>query len=677
MRFELSGSLIQPEPLVLTFHADQDLTISDYIDQGYTHFDAICVGAGGGKGGGLDNHDVGTIRSYGGRGGGGGFHRVRGLLSALLDPCKIRVGRQGFPGGEEGGPYAYMHEVLAAEPSLYWRLGEEVGSEKVEDISGDHYWGSVGSDITLGQTGALAYDPGAKAAGFIESANSYVRADDYEPFMPANRVENGDLSNGTTSWYQPTGVTRTVVTDDAKIGTHSLQVAVTPAAGNNAGVNNTTTIWCQCDPSKKFTVSYWVKARPGYGGMHVRTQLNVFNTGDTYLGSYSGVITAISETEWTKITETYTIAYAGAVKFNTWLNMTENAGTFTWLISGLRIEVGQVAHDFYENAARTFMGWAYRTSQADYDCLFMGKYNSLMISQGSGVIYFTPDWAHGDPVWDPAWPGLNQWVHWAITVNDLTRAWELFINGVSMGVKTAGASIRWSENGLFALGPTTEQTGGSPFPGKMQDVAIFEKILTGAEIAAIYASRLDEFCTASTDGGDGGYSSFNETTCRASGGQGGKRVQANSFTVSSEANGGDGGIGDRIIAGGGGTGGTAGTPTEAGPGTPGTDGEDGLFVLNIGEGGGGGAGGVGKYVQAPMAGVTCNAATKSGRGSYNSADMSVYGPGDSPTTDPDSYAASIVPGKASGAKAAPLNGLPTVFGRSDEDGVVILKLTIE
>ena len=98
-----------------------------------------------------------------------------------------------------------------------------------------------------------------------------------------------------------------------------------------------------------------------------------------------------------------------------------------------------------------------------------------------------------------------------------------------------------------------------------------------------------------TNGGDGGPSSFNDTTCRASGGKGGKRVQSNSVTVTTKAHGGEGGVGNRIIAGGGAAGGVAGTPSATGPGTPGTAGDDGTLFQNIGKGGGGGAGGVGKY----------------------------------------------------------------------------------
>lgn len=183
---------------------------------------------------------------------------------------------------------------------------------------------------------------------------------------------------------------------------------------------------------------------------------------------------------------------------------------------------------------------------------------------------------------------------------------------------------------------------------------------------------------STTDGGDGGASTFNTTTCRASGGKGGKRVQANSLTLTTQANGGDGGIGNRSIAGGGGNGGIAGTPTATGPGTPGSAGVDGTLFNDVGKGGGGGAGGVGKY-----GAVTCNAGTSGGRGAYNPGDTSVYGPGDTPGNDAPSGAANIVPGGASGAKASPLNGLPTVYGQSQGiravglPGVVIIRLTAE
>ena len=178
-----------------------------------------------------------------------------------------------------------------------------------------------------------------------------------------------------------------------------------------------------------------------------------------------------------------------------------------------------------------------------------------------------------------------------------------------------------------------------------------------------------------TDGGDGGYSSFNDTTCRASGGKGGKRAQSNSLTVTTQAHGGQGGVGNSIVAGGGATGGTAGTPTATGPGIAGIAGVDGTWTGSIGQGGGGGAGGVGKY-----GAITCNSATAGGRGSYNPGDLSVYGPGSVASTDGGTSAVDVVPGGASGAKAAPVNGLPYIYGRSvgrltpGEPGVVVIRL---
>jgi hypothetical protein len=183
-----------------------------------------------------------------------------------------------------------------------------------------------------------------------------------------------------------------------------------------------------------------------------------------------------------------------------------------------------------------------------------------------------------------------------------------------------------------------------------------------------------------TDGGDGGSSSFNGATCRASGGKGGKKVQSNSLTVTTSANGGDGGVGDRVNAGGGAAGGVAGTPSATGPGVAGVAGVDGTWNGIIAQGGGGGAGGVGKY---GSGGTTCNAATSGGRGSYNPGDLSVYAPGDIPDPDPQSGSLNTVPGGAGGGKPTPVNGLPYTYGNSagrravGDPGTVVIRLTAQ
>jgi hypothetical protein len=177
-----------------------------------------------------------------------------------------------------------------------------------------------------------------------------------------------------------------------------------------------------------------------------------------------------------------------------------------------------------------------------------------------------------------------------------------------------------------------------------------------------------------TRGGSGGTSSFNGNTCQASGGQGGGPVITNSLTVDPQGWGGDGGIGNRGAAGGGAQGGKTATPSSTNV-PQGPDGIDGTYVNGIGKGGGGGGGGMCKYD-----GTVYLLASAGGRGSYNLTDTSVFGPG---ASEGNGLASSIVGGAASGAKATPLNGLPTVYGQSQTGllpglpGIVVVRLTAE
>lgn len=100
MRLELAGTDVEVTPQWLALETgDYDITV--WRDQGFTNYDVICIGGGGGRGGGIDTANTGTlIRNYGGEGGGGGYHRVQGLLSLLPDTVSVQVGAAGTPGVE-------------------------------------------------------------------------------------------------------------------------------------------------------------------------------------------------------------------------------------------------------------------------------------------------------------------------------------------------------------------------------------------------------------------------------------------------------------------------------------------------------------------------------------------------------------------------------------------------
>ena len=102
MRIEFAGTTEIVSPAILTYELDGGFDPAPYIALGYTDFDVICIGGGGGDGGNYFGQDFNTpgqyLRSYGGKGGGGGFHRIQGLLAALGAGVAINIGGLGAPG---------------------------------------------------------------------------------------------------------------------------------------------------------------------------------------------------------------------------------------------------------------------------------------------------------------------------------------------------------------------------------------------------------------------------------------------------------------------------------------------------------------------------------------------------------------------------------------------------
>ena len=180
-----------------------------------------------------------------------------------------------------------------------------------------------------------------------------------------------------------------------------------------------------------------------------------------------------------------------------------------------------------------------------------------------------------------------------------------------------------------------------------------------------------EYDISTTDGGDGGTSHFNHPACVASGGKGGKRVYTATLSVDPYSDGGDGGSGASSSAGGGGVGGIAQIVTTPPlPELP-VNGGAGTLVGGVGKGGGGGAGGVG-LMTTPV--TVQRTPTIGGKGAYNASDQSVYDYGGPIGTDSGLL---IVPGFGGGARTTPLTDSTKAYGRSGEQGVVVLRLTVD
>src|SRR6202008_3181072 len=102
--------------------------------------------------------------------------------------------------------------------------------------------------------------------------------------------------------------------------------------------------------------------------------------------------------------------------------------------------------------------------------------------------------------------------------------------------------------------------------------------VAGAAGDDLFSDSGDESDISTTDGENGGNSSFNgDSCCVASGGEGGKRVYSATLDISPNSDGGDGGLGGISEDGWGGKHGIAGTFDDIGPDAP-VDAEDGFLI---------------------------------------------------------------------------------------------------
>lgn len=180
------------------------------------------------------------------------------------------------------------------------------------------------------------------------------------------------------------------------------------------------------------------------------------------------------------------------------------------------------------------------------------------------------------------------------------------------------------------------------------------------------------------DGGDGGASIFAGGVAKASGGKGGKGTGSHQFEatngdiprIKNGGAGGDGGAGNRTVAGGGALGSAVDRTSQT---VPEVNGSDGDWDGTIGKGGGGGQGGTYSESATHLAGgphIATFKASSGGGGSFSFADPGVYVPGQSRAASPGNYI--IIPGAGGGAKITSIYG--SRVGGSP-DGVVIIRLT--
>ncbi len=143
----------------------------------------------------------------------------------------------------------------------------------------------------------------------------------------------------------------------------------------------------------------------------------------------------------------------------------------------------------------TFCGWGYAVS---YTNTMLFSCNSLSFSGPD--LYFTSGticWNRGDGAGNPfklnnvnvIQPPLNQWHHYCVINNKNENKTYLHLNGANYGEAIYRSSFQ--ENRAFTIGNYYPSSTGYAWRGKIDEVRIYSKALSGAEIQKLYVDGLE------------------------------------------------------------------------------------------------------------------------------------------------------------------------------------------
>jgi hypothetical protein len=164
-----------------------------------------------------------------------------------------------------------------------------------------------------------------------------------------------------------------------------------------------------------------------------------------------------------------------------------NAFTFTATGQGVTLPQSPVL-DLSRHAAWTVEAWIFPTSFTGSDnptIYALGDYRaSLGLDKTTGKL---ESWLNnGNRLNTTETVPLNRWTHVAMSYNGTNRVF--YINGVNVGSGTAPAIT--DVNVASSIGNVTGSPSNSQFFGKIDELAVYGRALTGVEIAAIHASGI-------------------------------------------------------------------------------------------------------------------------------------------------------------------------------------------
>jgi RHS repeat-associated protein len=243
------------------------------------------------------------------------------------------------------------------------------------------------------------------------------------------------------------------------------------------------------------SVTWDVASTPGMTDGKVNIQAN-FNTGppsDVLLGDSPSLYWRLGESSGTSAADSSAVNHPGSYVGSPSLHQSGALPTAfddgAVGLSGAGQYLSSTYAPFANATSRTYEGWAYRNSSTTLDVLFSSSAAAsvaprLQLAANSNNVTFQPGGAGGTTTtWSNAWPGNAQWVHWTLVFNEPTDTLDLYINGALVSSKTNATPYN-AAPGNFAVGGVGG--AGNPFDGRFDEVAVYERGLSGAEVQRHY-----------------------------------------------------------------------------------------------------------------------------------------------------------------------------------------------
>ncbi|HEX8051734.1 MAG TPA: LamG-like jellyroll fold domain-containing protein [Thermoleophilaceae bacterium] len=355
----------------------------------------------------------------------------------------------------------------APAPAVRWRLDDTVGNiaadsvPRAEQVTNTSFetdtsgWASVGAFFLGNSTLTRIADSGAPHGGYVAK-------------VVAPEWQRGIGTDVTVTAGVPYRVRVKVKRDpggqEIRIGLGEIAapneelVVASNATPSTTGYSDYTGVVV---PNRSGTYRLYVRAA-NYGGPPTTFYVDSASVKVDYGGTYAGG---------------YTQDRPGATTDG------DKAVSF----DGTNGRVGTHYKPFVNGTASTFEGWAKRTDTSGTHTLFGGNASTrapiLYVPEGSRDILWYSDVGTGQTRWPDAAP-TGAWFHWAYVFDEVADTAELFINGVSRGVRTVTDPYN-ATPGNLSFGAYAGGSNG--FKGSLDDVAVYPRALSATEIARLYS----------------------------------------------------------------------------------------------------------------------------------------------------------------------------------------------